>query len=147
MIQKFILIYASRIIKDLVFKLNHELSAKKETIIVMYAVLLMLTATPLVDDAMIQYCCTTREFKERYIKVARPLSGIPSFANSVVAESRIEYADTPKILNSYIRLMSLMLMSFAVVALASGSFISFDVVGSAKFSLNMRESIVDRYIL
>ncbi|KAA6403013.1 MAG: hypothetical protein EZS28_001456 [Streblomastix strix] len=59
------------------------------------------TSFALIDYTKIQYCQTVREFYERRIKVARSLSGIPSFANSVVAETRIEYDDVPTIFNSH----------------------------------------------
>ncbi|KAA6379860.1 MAG: hypothetical protein EZS28_024615 [Streblomastix strix] len=52
------------------------------------------------EDAKIQQYQTVCEFQERCVKVARSLSGIPSFASSVVAECHIEYADAAVIFNS-----------------------------------------------
>ncbi|KAA6396348.1 MAG: hypothetical protein EZS28_008133 [Streblomastix strix] len=69
----------------------------------------------LVEDANIQYCQTVCEFQERFVKVARTLSGIHRIAYSVAAESRTEQADDPFISCSLIIFLSCRLMSFTVV--------------------------------
>ncbi|KAA6359936.1 MAG: hypothetical protein EZS28_044537 [Streblomastix strix] len=71
----------------------------------------------LIEDAKIQCCQTEREFQERCIKVVRSLSGIPSFASSVVAECRIEYTDAPTIFSCLNSFVSCRLMYFVVVDL------------------------------
>ncbi|KAA6372009.1 MAG: hypothetical protein EZS28_032462, partial [Streblomastix strix] len=71
----------------------------------------------LVEEAKILYCYKVRELRERCVKVTRSLSGIVNFANLVVAECRIEYADAPKIFNSFNSLVNSTLMSFVVVDL------------------------------
>ncbi|KAA6361568.1 MAG: hypothetical protein EZS28_042905 [Streblomastix strix] len=71
----------------------------------------------LIEDAKMQYCQTVREFQELYVKVARSLSEISTFASSFVVECRIEYADVPTIFSSLNSFVNCRLMSFVVADL------------------------------